>query len=202
MVLKKALQVLSVCFLMFISPGLLADAWYVDGSVPRAGDGTSWEKALKKIQAGINKASNGDTVIVAQGTYVENISFNGKNIVLRSTNPADWAIVKQTIIDGNKSGSVVTFTGTEHETCVLCGFTIRNGTGSSVPDPTFPDLYGGGILGMGADGGTSRSRATIQNNIITGNSAQTGGGGGLGHCYGPIRNNIIIGNSCQGGGEG
>ena len=47
------------------------------------------------IQAGINAASNGDTVLVDPGTYYENIDFLGKAITVTSSGGA-----AQTIIDG------------------------------------------------------------------------------------------------------
>jgi len=50
--------------------------------------------------------------------------------VLRSTDPSDTNVVAQTVIDGGEAGPVVTFGGTEDETCVLAGFTVRNGYGS------------------------------------------------------------------------
>ncbi|MFQ5791132.1 MAG: right-handed parallel beta-helix repeat-containing protein, partial [Acidobacteriota bacterium] len=173
-----------------VAPALGA-TWYVDGSVASSGDGTSAETALKRIQEGIDAAKDGDTVIVTQGTYVENIQFKGKNIVLRSTDPSDPSVVESTIIDGNQAGSVVTFDGTEDETCVLSGFTIQNGS----PMAPFPDE------GWGINGGSrygDHTHATIQNNGIAGNSAHLGGG--LASCAGVIQNNTISGNTADGGG--
>lgn len=37
------------------------------------------------IQAGINASMHGDTVLVSDGTYYENIRFKGKRIVVGST---------------------------------------------------------------------------------------------------------------------
>ena len=157
------------------------ETWYVDGSMIKPGDGSSWDTALKGIQSGIDKAGDGDTVIVAEGTYVENIQFKGKNIVLRSTDPLDPAIVANTIIDGNQAGSVVSFAGSEDDTCALAGFTIRNGNGSN----------GGGI--SGSKEWAYGARALLENNLIVDNTALRGGG--IAYCDGIIRNNTISGNT-------
>ena len=82
-------------------------------------------------------ASSGDTVLVCPGTYVENINFSGKAIVVRSV--AGPAV---TNLDGNAADSVVTFASGEGPTSVLEGFTIRNGR-SGFDTPGFGD--GGGI---------------------------------------------------------
>jgi hypothetical protein len=89
------------------------------------------------IQAGIDSASVGDTVLVQPGTYVENINFNGKNIVVGSLflTTDDTAYISQTVIDGNQTGSVVTFATDEDSTAILCGFTVTDGNAD----------FGGGI---------------------------------------------------------
>ncbi|HIJ53946.1 MAG TPA: hypothetical protein HPP66_12455 [Planctomycetes bacterium] len=134
------------------------------------------------IQAAIDDSNDCDTIIVQPGSYTENINFLGTNLTLTSTRHTDPNIVARTIIDGNASGSVVTFNGTESPECILRGFTITGGR----------QVSGGGIYG-------NRTMATIEHNLIIGNTA-TGGtnwdgkGGGIYACDGIIRNNIIADN--------
>jgi len=184
-----AFRLLTSATLLFLFPlgtrGARSTTWHVKTSVASSGDGTTWETAFKSIREGIDIASDGDTVMVAQGTYMENVCFDGKNIVLRSTDPLDSDVVAKTIIDGSHAGSVITFSGTEGETCVLAGFTVQNGYAEE----------GGGIYGGTDD---NRTRATVRNNVITANWAQYGGG--LYGCSGTIRSNIIIDNSAWSGG--
>jgi len=182
--MQKTLGIIAIGFCLSLYQLATAATWYVDASVPSSGDGTTWDTAFKTIQEGIDVSSDGDTVIVAEGTYVQNIHFNGRNITLSSTNPLDSpVVVANTIIDGNQAGPVVTFSGTEDETCLLSGFTIRNGLAPQ----------GGGICG---GSGEKRSRATIENSVISGNWADSGGG--LLCCDGTIRNNVISRNRAGG----
>src|SRR5215471_2526966 len=68
------------------------------------------------IQGAINAANNGDTVLVAPGTYTENINFNGKAITVTSSVGA-----AQTIIDGGAKAPVVVFNTGEGFKSVLNG---------------------------------------------------------------------------------
>jgi parallel beta-helix repeat protein len=132
------------------------------------------------IQAAINVASNGDTVLVAPGTYPENINFAGKAITVKSSNGA-----KVTIIDGAQKGSVVTFNHSETKKSVLKRFTIQNGLADE----------GGGIA-------VENSSPTIANNTITHNGACNGIGIGVGFGSPIIQKNKIVFNTlnpCSGG---
>jgi len=140
------------------------------------------------IQRGINAATTSDEIIVANGTYHENINFNGKNITVTSTNPYDSDIVAATIIDGSQNGTVVTFSNGEDTNCTLTGFTITNGY-----------AYNGG--GIYCDG----SSPTIANCIIKNNSVEWNGGGGIkcSNASDPIiKDCIITDNSAENDGEG
>lgn len=95
-----------------------------------------------KIQAGINAARDGDALLVAPGTYYENIDFRGKNIIVTSEKGPE-----ETVINGGFEGSVVTFQSGEDREAVLHGFTIMNGMAGLSRTEQKPELYpnGGGI---------------------------------------------------------
>ncbi len=121
------------------------------------------------IQAGIIAAVDADTVLVQPGTYVENINFNGKLITVGSLflTTQDTTYISSTIIDGNSSGSVVTFATSESSSAILCGFTITNGL---VTGTGWPDDSGGGIF-------CHNSSPSLQNLTISDNTASNYGGG-------------------------
>jgi predicted outer membrane repeat protein len=84
------------------------------------------------IQAGIDAASEGDTVLVADGVYSgsgnRNIDFGGKSIKLISENGPKWTIIHC----GGTSSSPqrgFQFINYEDTSSVVSGFTVRNGFG-------------------------------------------------------------------------
>ena len=83
------------------------------------------------IQEAIEVTSDGDMILVSPGVYVENISFLGKALHLKSTDGPEV-----TVIDGDRLSTVVTFNQGEGRESILEGFTIRNGE---------VNFYGGGI---------------------------------------------------------
>ena len=135
------------------------------------------------IQAAIADATEPNVVIVAPGTYYENIDFLGKAITVRSTDPNDPNTVAVTVIDGalaDPNNSVVTFGSGEGNDSVLEGFTITGGTGTWLKirwwRPTeeesvqFWNLCGGAVL---CHNGSS---PTIRANVIRDNLAGEGAG--------------------------
>jgi hypothetical protein len=144
------------------------------------------------IQAGINAAVDGDTVLVADGVYTgtgnKNIDFFGKAIVVISENGPD-----NCVIDCEDDGRGFYFHTGEDTNSVLLDFKIINGF---VSGTGLYDSHGGGILIIG-------SAPRIVNCIISDNHAAEGGGG-ISCDGGLIENCIISGNlvSAEYGGGG
>jgi hypothetical protein len=107
------------------------------------------------IQAAIDASTSGDTVLVAPGTYYEDINFYGKIITVTSEQGA-----ATTVIDAGGKPSVVTFKSGETRNAILSGFTITGGR----------NIYSGAGISV------SFSSPTIRDNIITGNSGCSGVG--------------------------
>ena len=149
--MKKTKRVLMTLGLLFICSYAFAEVINVPEDQPT-------------IQEGINTAVNGDTVLVQPGTYVENLNYDGKSIVLGSLflTTGDPAYITETVIDGNSLERTVIIENVTGTTTVLCGFTITNG---------YCYFGGGGVSCM------NNSSITLKNLIVSNNLTETMGGG-------------------------
>lgn len=169
--------------------------FYVDASRPDdSGDGYSWVTAKMTIQAAVNTALDGDTVLVTNGTYnsgttvtpgyaVRNRVVITNNITVRSLNGPTV-----TIIEGSGVGYYDTVSAVR---CVYMskgrieGFTLQNGT---TPSSSSSGIWssGGGVYVE-----STAIAVEINNCIIQQCKARYGGGS---H-YGTLYNCTLSGNT-------
>lgn len=149
-----------IVFLTVVTPSI-AVTWHVDDdNCPGPGSG-SVSNPFCRIQDGLDVALTGETVLVSDGVYFENLVFpTGVDLILTSVNgPA------ATTIDGSMSqGSVISFpVSGQTLATIVSGFTITGGSGSF-------GGFGGGIS-------IADVSVTLANNVVTGNHASLDGGG-------------------------
>jgi parallel beta-helix repeat protein len=198
--MKPVVILFVVAFVSAVSASVDARTWYVPSECPT-------------IQAGIDSASAGDVVQVADGTYTgsgnKNLDFGGKAITVRSENGPD-----NCVIDCQDNGRGFCFSSGETLTSVVDGFTITNGNlgnggGICCFDNSSPTITNCTITGSTCDffgGGIdceNHSAPRIINCTITGNT--TTEGGGIHSYWGSsptIINCTIIGNSASSDGGG
>lgn len=192
--------------------------WYVDDDRPDdTGSGTGWSTAFHTIQAAVDAASSGDTVVVKDGLYnigsrvapdqilCGNRVVVDKDITLQSLNGAAVTTIRGSGPRGDSAVRGVWMT----DGATLDGFTVENGFTAQLGG-ALKDDDGGGVF-------CSSLASEIRNCIITGNSARYGGGvhsGTLTNCtlsgnsaaygggsyYSSLENCTLSGNSAQSGG--
>jgi len=121
------------------------------------------------IQAGIDAAVGGDTVLVADGIYTgdgnRDLDFWGKAILVASENGPEATIIDCAGSEQDPHRGLCFHTG-EDSSSIVRGFTIRNGWSPS-----------GSAIHC-----RDNSSPTILNNIMTGNTATYGSGGAI-YCW-------------------
>ncbi|MCP3977104.1 MAG: hypothetical protein GY720_21660 [bacterium] len=136
------------------------------------------------IQAAINAASDGDTIILADGAYsgdgFSNIDLGGKAVTIESENGA-----ADCIVDCGGEHSCFVFQTGETQSSVVRGLTLRGGAGTPHEWSGSTRTFGGAVFCDGAG-------PTIEENIIEENHADLGGGIGGSSCGNiSISDNII-----------
>ncbi|MBN2703587.1 MAG: right-handed parallel beta-helix repeat-containing protein [Pontiellaceae bacterium] len=217
---------LGLLFLMIVSCSRLFGATlYVDlNSTAPAAPFNSWASASTTIQAAVNAAATGDTILVTNGHYLLDAEILvAKQVTIQSINGPET-----TIVDGQ--GSVRCF-NLGDSACTLSGLTITNGYAGAgggvfceavsgivtncILVGNSADYLGGGISGGtvnrctisgnqtdGEGGGAAGSK--LNNSVISNNTASQGGGIGR-HYTQPIgiaKNCVINGNTASGAGGG
>ena len=154
----------------------------------------SWSTAATNIQDAVDAAQpniKGSLILVNNGIYYPSDQISvTEAIIVKSVNGAE-----NTIVDGSHSHRCFSL----NDDSIIDGFTITNGyisSGAGVSGGTVNNCIISGNSAGDDGGGTYYS--TVNNSTISGNSARYGGG----TYYSTVNNSTISGNSARSGGGG
>ena len=158
------------------------------------------------IQETVDRAADGDTIVLQEGRYFENIVIRDKAVTLTSEFilDGDSGHIRRTIIDGSRwtdslRRSTISIIDCRDTTTVVRGLTITGGSGSQIFVGPAEHWCGGGLI-------IFESSGKVLDNIIEGNHLRyeyrvNVGAGMLAAAadsdYIVIRNNLIIHNSIE-----
>lgn len=139
-----------------------AAEWYVDASSAGGAPQGTQANPFRSVQAAINAAATGDEILVAAGTYVENLRIEGKALALKGGFSSAWVrdlTETKSVLTGAGRDAVLTLIESDS---TVEGFRITGGTGS-VED--LPYVYNGGGI-YSRDGSPTIANNIIENNDI------------------------------------
>lgn len=200
---KNLIPVMLVFLGWFAGSEARATVRYVKTNGPASATGTDWVNATNDLQAMITQSTAGDTIWVAQGTYLTLTTgqpFRMKSGVkiyggfaegATEFSSRNWT-TRLTILQGN--GSRVIGNNSVNSAAVLDGFTIQGGTAPS-------NTPGAGMWNSASS--PSISHCVFRNNIASGGTAAQGGGmANTGTSRPTITDCAFYSNAAQGGGGG
>ena len=183
----------SLAVLLFLASPVLLQAKTLN--VPSA--------AYPTIQSGVDAASDGDTVLVADGTYTgrgnRDIDFRGNSLTVTSQNGPTKTIIDcggydTTDGSGNHRGF---YLHTGERAATINGFTVKSGCEKYISGRS--KGMGGGIN----DSNDGSSNNTFTNCVVSGNTSEFGGGISIdnrGKGKNTIINCTVSGNTAKYGG--
>jgi hypothetical protein len=174
--------------------------WYVDGTRPSSGDGSSWGAAFKTLNEAVSAALTGDEIWVKAGTYNTSATVNlAKAIKIyggfaggeTNWNQRNW-VTNVTIVDGQNTADPcfnvtagATIDGLKVTKCVDTAIYKDSPTSLTVENCNFYQNSGAGIY-------TAQGPATINSSTFSENTDTSSGTGGGVYV---VRSSVTVANS-------